>query len=198
MLDIKDLVIERDQQSLHYQQHIPQGDIVTIQGRSGVGKSTLLLAIAGFVDTKQGDICWNQVSLLPFPAMQRPISMLFQENNLFEHLSVQENLRLGLSKQYPQTQIEQAAEQLEISPHLNKQPNELSGGQRQRIALLRTLIRPEPIVLLDEPFAELDPHTREIASTWVREQAKAQGKTVLLVTHQNEDVEQLADWNWVM
>lgn len=198
MLNIENLVIERDGKPLCYHQAIPQGDLVTIQGRSGVGKSTLLLAIAGFVETKQGDIQWDGISLLPFPAMKRPISMLFQENNLFEHLSVQENLRLGLSKHYPQTNIEHAAEQLEVAPYLTKQPNELSGGQRQRIALLRTLIRPEPIVLLDEPFAELDSHTRQLASSWVREQAKAQGKTLLLVTHQAEDVEQVADWNWVM
>lgn len=198
MLNINKLVIERDSKALHYHQTIAKGDLVTIQGRSGVGKSTLLLAIAGFVETQSGDIQWNNVSLLPFPAMQRPISMLFQENNLFEHLSVQQNLRLGLSKQYPQTNIEQAAEALEVLPYLNKQPNELSGGQRQRIALLRTLMRPEPIVLLDEPFAELDPHTRNIASQWVRQQAKAQNKTLLLVTHQDEDVEQVADWNWVL
>lgn len=198
MLNINELVIERDGKALHYHQIIAKGDLVTIQGRSGVGKSTLLLAIAGFVETQSGDIQWNNISLLPFPAMQRPISMLFQENNLFEHLSVQQNLRLGLSKQYPQTNIEQAAEALEVLPYLNKRPNELSGGQRQRIALLRTLIRPEPIVLLDEPFAELDPHTRNIASQWVRQQAKAQNKTLLLVTHQDEDVEQVADWNWVL
>ena len=75
---------------------------------------------------------------------------------------------------------------------------QLSGGQRQRVAILRTLLRPEPIVLLDEPFAELDAATRIIANEWVRDTAKASNKTVLLVTHQDEDVERVADRNIVL
>lgn len=86
-----------------------------------------------------------------------------------------------------------AARHLGVDEQLAKKPATLSGGQRQRIALIRTLLRPEPIVLLDEPFAELDPSTREKAALWTRAQAKLAGKTVLLVTHQDEDVERVAD-----
>ena len=77
-------------------------------------------------------------------------------------------------------------------------PAQLSGGQRQRVGLLRTLLRPEPIILLDEPFAELDSTTRSIAANWVAKKAKQHNKTVLLVTHQMEDVERLADRNWLI
>ncbi|HPY41868.1 MAG TPA: ATP-binding cassette domain-containing protein, partial [Thiolinea sp.] len=129
-----------------------------------------------------------------------PVSMLFQEHNLFEHLAVTQNLNLGLrfsSEMTQQAAIQAGAEALEITTYLRKKPSELSGGQRQRVALLRTLLRPEPLILLDEPFAELDAYTRELAAVWVRKTAKATHKTVLLVTHQNEDVDRLADQNFI-
>ncbi|TXH78336.1 MAG: ATP-binding cassette domain-containing protein [Thiothrix sp.] len=196
MLVIQNLLLRRGSWQRRYALQIESSAIVTIQGRSGAGKSALLAAIAGFESVAAGDIQWQGQSLLPLAIEQRPVSMLFQEHNLFEHLSIAQNLKLGLnfsSEAARQVAIQTAADRLEISAYLSKMPSELSGGQRQRAALLRTLLRPEPIILLDEPFAELDAYTRELAALWVRETAKAAHKTVLLVTHQDEDVERLAD-----
>jgi len=195
MLEVDQLQVRWKAVLLRYDLSVEAGEIVTIQGRSGVGKTTLLNAIAGFQDVSAGDIRWQGRSILSLSVTQRPVSMLFQEHNLFEHLSVWQNLQLGLGVGDHQLRIQQAAEVLEVADQLDKSPLKLSGGQRQRIAILRTLLRPEPIVLLDEPFAELDSTTRLIANDWVRKTAKLANKTVLLVTHQDEDVQRVGDRN---
>ncbi|WP_432470990.1 ATP-binding cassette domain-containing protein [Amphritea sp. HPY] len=193
MLKIDNLTLERDNQLLAYNFDVQEGQILAIQGRSGVGKTSLFSAIAGFLKPRSGNILWRGESLLKLKIEQRPVSLLFQDINLFEHLSVKENLCLGFSGDAPYEQLLEAATQLNVDQQLNKRPGGLSGGQRQRIALIRTLLRPEPLILLDEPFAELDPKTRELATEWTRNTAKANGKTVLMVTHQAEDVERVAD-----
>jgi thiamine transport system ATP-binding protein len=193
MLDIQDLQVQRDQHLLHYAFSIEAGEILAIQGRSGVGKTTLLDTIAGFETPLSGRLDWQGRSLLTLSAERRPVSMLFQDHNLFEHLSVGDNLQLGLSPLLPKETLQDAIDTLGVADLLARKPTQLSGGQRQRIALIRTLLRPEPIVLLDEPFAELDPHTREIAAHWTRHTAREGHKTLLLVTHQDEDVRRVAD-----
>ena len=198
MLEIDHLEVRWKEVALKYNFTVEAGEILTIQGRSGVGKTTLLNAIAGFEAVNHGDIRWDGRSIVPLKVTQRPVSMLFQEHNLFEHLSVWQNLQFGLVGDDIEQRIRAAAEVLEVSDQLDKSPLKLSGGQRQRIAILRTLLRPEPIVLLDEPFAELDATTRLIANDWVRETAKATNKTVLLITHQDEDVARVGDRNLLL
>lgn len=193
MLNLNDIYVTLDGYPLHYHLTVSTGEIVAIQGASGVGKTTLLNTVAGFITPDKGEVSWDGEELTNAAVDQRPVSMLFQDHNLFEHLSVLQNLQLGFSHKVPTHLIEQSAQTLGISEHLTKKPHQLSGGQRQRIGLLRTLLRPEPIILLDEPFAELDSATREVAGNWVRNTAKSNGKTVLLVTHQSEDVERVAD-----
>ena len=197
MLEVRKLEIERDQKILKYDFNLNSGSIQAIQGLSGVGKSTLLGAIAGFVHCKSGHIIWQGQPLDSLSVDQRPVSYLFQQNNLFEHLPVMDNLTLGFGDRSVDNQLLQqltdAAAELQISDQLRKMPGALSGGQRQRIAIIRTMLRPEPLVLLDEPFAELDPQTRRLATDWVRKVARQDNKTVLMVTHQSEDVEQIAD-----
>jgi len=103
------------------------------------------------------------------------------------------NLQLGFTMPPTREQLEEAAEALDVADQLDKFPTELSGGQRQRIGLIRTLLRPEPLVLLDEPFAELDQHTRHKAAIWTATTARDMKKTLILVTHQDEDAERIAD-----
>jgi len=202
MLEIDQLEVQWKEVSLKYDFTVEQGEILTIQGRSGVGKTTLLNVIAGFEHATNGDVRWQGQSLLKLKITKRPVCMLFQEHNLFEHLSVWQNLQFGMKNSAPQASIDEqiraGAEVLEVADQLGKSPMKLSGGQRQRIALLRTLLRPEPIVLMDEPFAELDATTRLIANDWVRATAKAGNKTVLLVTHQDEDVARVGDRNLLL
>ena len=197
MLDIQQLQIQLGDNQLNYHQQINSGDIVTLQGVSGVGKSSLLLCIAGFIKPVSGQISWNDTLISTLAIERRPVAMLFQENNLFEHINVLKNARLGTAN-IDDDAIFAAAEELQIAEQMQKMPLQLSGGQRQRVGLLRTLLRPEPLILLDEPFAELDNQTRSIAANWVNKIARAENKTVLLVTHQMEDVEILADRNWLM
>ena len=96
MLEIDQLEVSWKEISLNYDFAVETGEILTIQGRSGVGKTTLLNVIAGFEKASRGDIRWSGQSILPLKVTQRPVSMLFQEHNLFEHLSVWQNLQLGM------------------------------------------------------------------------------------------------------
>ncbi len=193
MLNISQLKIAREGKVLCYDLQLDEGKILAIQGVSGVGKSTLLSAIAGFVTPMDGTIEWKSKRLNFLAVEARPVSYLFQDHNLFEHLTVMDNLSLGFSGDAPKDDLIEAANQLKVLDQLEKRPGELSGGQRQRIGLIRALLRPEALILLDEPFAELDPETRHLTVKWVQKTARDQGKTVLMVTHQSEDAEQLAD-----
>ena len=169
-----------------------EGERLAIKGLSGVGKTTLLMALAGFIKPIAGSARWRDQDLLALPPERRPISMLFQDDNLFEHLSVAQNLRLGLSAETIVNSLPEAVEQLGLSEQLNKLPGQLSGGQRQRVGLIRTLLRPEPLIILDEPFAELDADTRQRALDFTLNAARASNKTMLLITHQDEDIAALA------
>lgn len=197
MLEINNLNIQLGSNALHYHRHIQNAEIVTLQGVSGVGKSSLLLCIAGFIKAQSGHILWHGEDIALLAVEHRPVAMLFQENNLFEHISVLQNLRLGLDDN-SDDEITQGAQRLNIGDQIHKMPAQLSGGQRQRVGILRTLLRPEPLILLDEPFAELDHQTRELTANWVAEIAQRRKKTIILVTHQQEDVDKLATQNWLL
>lgn len=198
MLNISQLRIAREGKVLCYDLQLEEGKILAVQGISGVGKSTLLSAIAGFVEPMGGTIHWNGNPLNSLPVEARPVSYLFQDYNLFEHLTVMENLSLGFEGAAPKDLLVEGARTLKVSDQLSKRPGELSGGQRQRVALIRTILRPESLILLDEPFAELDPETRLLTANWVRDATKKNSKTVLMVTHQLEDVTLVADENLVL
>ena len=174
-----------------YSFNADKGERLAIKGPSGIGKSTLLLCLAGFIRPESGTANWRNLNLLTLEPHQRPISMLFQDDNLFEHLSVAHNLRLALDETGLK-QLPSAVHRMGLDDQLNKLPGQLSGGQRQRVGLIRTLLRPEPLIILDEPFAELDAATRTLALEFSREKIEADGKTLLLITHQDEDIAALA------
>jgi thiamine transport system ATP-binding protein len=174
------------------------GKICALIGASGAGKSTLLSLVGGFLKPQSGKVMFNKEDLLPLSPHQRPVSMLFQEHNVFPHLSVYQNIGLGIHpalKLTPtqKTQIELAAEKVGLQDHLNRLPDQLSGGQKQRIALARCLVRDRPLLLLDEPFSALDPALRLGMLALVKELAHAQNMTVLMITHHPEDARKIAD-----
>ncbi|NVK01601.1 MAG: ATP-binding cassette domain-containing protein [Oceanospirillaceae bacterium] len=169
-----------------------QGERLALKGPSGMGKTTLLMALAGFIAPISGSASWLGNDLLALPPEKRPIAMLFQDDNLFEHLSVAQNLRLGLTQEAFSEQLPRALSRLGLQDQLSKRPGQLSGGQRQRVGLVRTLLRPEPLVILDEPFAQLDAETRTLAIGFTLEQVVHSNKTLLLITHQDEDIAALA------
>ena len=146
--------------SLQADFEIEKGKKIALLGPSGGGKSTLLSAIAGFKTPDSGRIFFENTDITSTPPAKRPIALLFQNHNLFPHLSVRNNIALGitttlkLSLKEIET-IDKALLRVGLDGLGNKMPSELSGGQQQRVALARCLIRKQPILCLDEPFAAL-------------------------------------------
>lgn len=181
----------------HFDLQVAQGEIVALMGPSGAGKSTLLALLAGFIEPQSGEMAVSGLSLRNKPPYQRPFSMLFQEHNLFSHLTVEQNIALGLQpglklSSAERKQVQQAAEQVGIASYLSRLPQQLSGGQRQRVALARCFVQPNPIWLLDEPFSALDPVLREEMLALVKHLAKERNITVLMVTHHVSDARAIA------
>ncbi|MGV8952871.1 MAG: ATP-binding cassette domain-containing protein [Cypionkella sp.] len=177
---------------------IAAGARVAVIGPSGAGKSTLLMAIAGFLPPASGRILWQGRDLAGVPAGARPVSMLFQDQNLFPHLTLTQNLGLGLSPTLRLTPDQQAAVQtalvrVGLAEMGARKPAQLSGGQQGRAALARALLRARPLLLLDEPFAALGPALKTEMLDLLAEVATATGAAVLMVTHDPEDARRFAD-----
>ncbi|WP_063667453.1 thiamine ABC transporter ATP-binding protein [Aliivibrio fischeri] len=177
--------------------NVEQGSVVAILGPSGAGKSTLLSLLAGFIEPESGDITINNESQLSLAPHQRPLSMLFQEHNLFAHLSVAENIGLGIKpnlrlNEKDKKRINDAARQVGVDDLLQRLPEQLSGGQKQRVALARCLVQQKPVLLLDEPFSALDPILREEMIVLIQTLIKSEKLTVLMVTHSLQDAKALA------
>lgn len=146
MLSFSDVKYRYHSELFEFDLDVKQGDVVAILGPSGAGKSTLLSLLAGFINPESGDITINNISLLPQAPHQRPLSMLFQEHNLFAHLSIADNIGLGIKANLRLSEIEKeqvihAAQQVGVDELLNRLPEQLSGGQKQRVALARCLVQ---------------------------------------------------------
>lgn len=173
--------------------------ITAVIGPSGAGKSTLLLAIAGFVEAQRGDVRLDDVSFMSAAPGKRPVSMLFQDNNLFPHLSIFENVSLGLRPNGRLNAIERDSvfsvlDRVGLREMADRKPAALSGGQQSRVALARLLLADRPVVLLDEPFAALGPSLKdEMLDLMQQMLVKDSGATVLMVTHDPADARRVAD-----
>jgi len=174
-----------------------KGDIVALIGPSGAGKSTLLAMVAGFLKPDSGELHIAGQPITTQNPAERPLSILFQDHNLFPHLTVFENIGLGIHpglklSREDKENIVIAASRVGINKYLDRLPEQLSGGQKQRVALARCLIRQQPLLLLDEPFSALDPALRKEMLALVKSLAKEQKITVLMVTHSPEDALKIA------
>lgn len=197
MLTLNNLTYLYQHLPMRFSLHAGRGERLAILGPSGAGKSTLLNLIAGFLPVSQGSLTINGVDHTNSVPAQRPVSMLFQENNLFPHLSVEQNLGLGLHPGLKLTsdqrlQVTAIAQQVGLSEMLSRLPGQLSGGQRQRVALARCLLRDRPVLLLDEPFSALDPALRGEMLNLVRAVCETRAITLLMVSHSLEDAQQIA------
>ena len=193
MIRLDSVFLADDTLPMSFDLQVAAGERIAIVGPSGAGKSTLLNLIAGFVLPTQGNIWLNGENHTQSAPYERPVSMLFQENNLFPHLTVQQNLALGLKTSLKltaleQDQIEQVADAVGLTSFLSRLPNSLSGGQKQRVALARCLLRDKPILLLDEPFSALDPELRLEMLNLIDELCHSKNLTLLLVTHQPSEL----------
>ena len=193
MIRLDNVFLADDTLPMTFDLQVAAGARIAIVGPSGAGKSTLLNLIAGFVLPTRGEIWLNGENHTQSAPYERPVSMLFQENNLFPHLTVQQNLALGLKTSLKltaleQDQIERVADAVGLTSFLSRLPNSLSGGQKQRIALARCLLRDKPILLLDEPFSALDPELRMEMLNLIDELCHSKNLTLLLVTHQPSEL----------
>lgn len=179
---------------------LQKGEISCFLGASGCGKTTLLRAIAGFDTVEQGTIILNGCSLVDekqaLAPEQRNVGMVFQDNALFPHLNVIDNICFGLhalSKQSAHATALEWLEKVGLSGRDNAMPYELSGGEQQRVALARTLAPAPALVLLDEPFSNLDVELRESLGREVRDIFKSSNTTAILVTHDQHEAFAMAD-----
>ncbi|MEJ8325204.1 thiamine ABC transporter ATP-binding protein ThiQ [Kosakonia sacchari] len=182
---------------------VTQGEQIAVLGPSGAGKSTLLNLVAGFLTPASGTITIAGEDHTHTTPSQRPVSMLFQENNLFTHLTVRQNIGLGLNpglklNSDQQHKLEQIAETMGLESLLARLPEQLSGGQRQRVALARCLVREQPVLLLDEPFSALDPALRQEMLALVQDVCRRQQLTLLMVSHSVEDAARIAERSLVI
>jgi thiamine transport system ATP-binding protein len=174
------------------------GGVTAVIGPSGGGKSTLLAAVAGFLAPQSGRVLWEDADLAGLAPGQRPVSMLFQDNNLFPHLSVAQNVGVGLRPDLrlspdERRQVSAALAQVGLTDYEARKPAALSGGQQSRVALARVLVAHRPVVLLDEPFAALGPALKDEMLGLVRDVLVQSGKTVVMVTHDPRDAQHVAD-----
>jgi iron(III) transport system ATP-binding protein len=179
---------------------LARGAIGCLLGPSGCGKTTVLRCIAGFETPQSGVIRLGGRELsgsgAPVPPERRGIGMVFQDYALFPHLSVAENIAFGLHGSPREARVKRTRELTEmvgLTAELNKYPHEISGGQQQRVALARALARRPDLLLLDEPFSNLDTDLRERLSLEVRDIIKASGATAVLVTHDQHEAFAMAD-----
>ncbi|WP_112320353.1 thiamine ABC transporter ATP-binding protein [Oceanibium sediminis] len=176
---------------------VPKGEITAIIGPSGSGKSTLLSLIAGFETPAQGRILFEERDLTDVPPADRPVSLVFQDNNLFPHLSVERNVGLGLDPGLrlgaeDRACVARALEEVGLSGLAQRKPGALSGGQQSRAALARALLRDKPLLLLDEAFAALGPALRRDMLALVEGLRARHELSVLMVTHDPGDAAAIA------
>ncbi|WP_227869553.1 ABC transporter ATP-binding protein [Undibacterium parvum] len=184
---------------------LEKGQIGCLLGPSGCGKTTALRCIAGFEQLAAGSIFLNgklaSSTDLHLPAEQRQIGMVFQDYALFPHLNVEKNVGFGLhgmQRQLRQQRIDELLDVVGLRAYKNAYPHELSGGQQQRVALARALAPKPDLLLLDEPFSNLDVALRERLGLEVREILKQQNATAILVTHDQDEAFAIADEIGVM
>lgn len=179
---------------------VGRGQIVALLGPSGVGKSSLLDFISGHLSsqlTASGDVLLNGHSLIGLPAEKREIGLVFQDALLFPHLSVGENLAIGLPRSYVgrttrRAKVDWALEQAGLPNFYDRDPATLSGGQKARVALMRAILAEPKVLLLDEPFSKLDSDLRAEMRAFTADHIKTSGIRAVLVTHDMEDAEQVA------
>ena len=162
MLHLDHLSLTQDGFTVSANWHLPAGSRLALLGPSGAGKSTLLMGLAGFVAPSAGRILWQGRDLAALTPAQRPVSILFQDQNLFPHLSVAQNLGLAINPRLrlnasDLARVESVLDRLGLQGLGARKPANLSGGQLGRAALGRVLLQARPLLLLDEPFAGVDP-----------------------------------------
>jgi len=195
MLTLEGIVASRGAFSVAASLDFPAG-ITALIGPSGGGKSTVLDVIAGFLSPDAGRVLWQGADLTTAPPADRPCAVLFQDNNLFPHLTVAGNLGLALPRGLPPAQakarIAEVLAKVDLAGSETRRPGNLSGGQQARVALARVLLQDRPLLLLDEAFSALGPALRHEMLDLVASAARTRGMQVIMVTHDPGDALRIA------
>ena len=171
---------------------VKEGEIVTLEGPSGIGKTTLVNLIAGFLQPEKGEIYWHKERIDSLDPVERPVSTIFQTDNLFEHLSCFQNVSLASSSdgKISNSRVEQINNyflEMGIGNLQSRFPGEISGGQQARVSIVRALFGKQTILLLDEPVSSLDERTRFETLEVIKKTALKYNLTLIIVSHQKED-----------
>ncbi len=206
-LSIRNLTCQYDDQTVleSLSLEVEQGQIVCLLGASGCGKTTLLKAIAGLLPLSSGQMSLNDVTIDDgenwLPPEQRNIGMIFQDYALFPHLTVAENIAFGLKNETVEQKLLKVEEMLglvHLKGYGERYPHQLSGGQQQRVAIARSLAYNPDLILLDEPFSNIDTQVRHELIREIRKIFKQQGVTAIFVTHSREEAFAFSDKMAVM
>jgi thiamine transport system ATP-binding protein len=191
-LEVKDLAFRYEDMAMRFDLAVERGAFLSIVGPSGAGKSTLLSLIGGFERPLGGQVLVDGADITPLAPAARPCTTLFQDHNLFAHLSIERNVALGIDpdlrlSELQRAEVRRSLAEVGLAGMEHRLPGQLSGGERQRAALARCLVRHRPMLLLDEPFAAIGPGLRREMLDLVKALQTRLGLTVLMVTHDPGD-----------
>jgi thiamine transport system ATP-binding protein len=197
-IEIVGLAFTYEDMAMRFDLSVDQGAVMAIIGPSGAGKSTLLALIGGFETPVAGQISIDGVEIANLPPAERPVTTLFQDHNLFAHLTVAQNVGLGLHPGLRLTpadreQVAWALGEVGLTGFEDRLPGQLSGGERQRVAIARCILRRRPVLMLDEAFAALGPALRREMLDLVLRLRARENLTILMVTHDPADAAYAAD-----
>lgn len=198
MLALRSVVIANGAFRLDADFTLPRGAKAAVLGPSGAGKSTLLHGIAGFLPLLQGQILWDGADISALPPGKRPLSIVFQDHNLFPHLTAAQNVGLGIGPSlrldaHARARVEETLARVGLGGLGGRLPQALSGGQQGRVALARALVRGRPLLLLDEPFAALGPALKAELLDLVAGICAQEGLTLMMISHDPNDAARIAD-----
>ncbi|MBB3395977.1 MULTISPECIES: ATP-binding cassette domain-containing protein [unclassified Rhizobium] len=198
-IEVHDVGLQLGTQDFHFDCRLPAGAVIAVTGASGAGKSTFLNLLAGFDTAAQGRVLIAGKDVTDEYPARRPVSLIFQDNNLFAHLDIFTNIGLGIEPAMKlstadRRSITSSLEKVGLAGFERRMPGTLSGGERQRVAFARALVRNRPVLLLDEPFAALDPGLRIGMAALLLDMHRETGNTVVVVSHDPDEVKRIADF----
>lgn len=198
MLKINKLKYKIEKASFEFDFELKSSQLVGVIGKSGSGKSTLFNLLSGFLKPKEGSIYFSNINITNLKPFDRDISILFQDHNNFNHLTIFENIILGIDSDMKRTSnnlklVISIMKKVSLNIDLDKKVSNLSGGEQQRVSIARSLLRKKSILLLDEPFNSLDPGLRKILYEDIKTMSFSHKLITLISSHLIEELRNVTD-----